>query len=75
MHPCVWRVGTPLWMAPELLGNTGDVYSAKIDVYSFAMVMWELATRKTPWEGEIKASGIRFMADLRNKVGVTLGSK
>eukprot|EP00041_Stephanoeca_diplocostata_P020282 m.451574 g.451574 ORF g.451574 m.451574 type:complete len:192 (-) comp21528_c0_seq16:124-699(-) len=61
-------IGTPLWMAPELLGNTGDVYSEKIDVYSFGIVMWELATRKTPWKGEIKASGIRFMSELRKRV-------
>jgi serine/threonine protein kinase len=41
-------VGTQLWMAPEVfLGKTG--YGPEVDVYSFGIIMWELATRKTPW--------------------------
>jgi serine/threonine protein kinase len=41
-------VGTQLWMAPEVFfGRTG--YGPEIDVYSFGIIMWELATRKTPW--------------------------
>jgi serine/threonine protein kinase len=41
-------VGTQLWMAPEVFfGST--TYGAEVDVYSFGIIMWELATRKNPW--------------------------
>jgi len=45
-------VGTPLWMAPELFIG-GTKYGPEVDVYSFGMIMWELATRKVPWAEEI----------------------
>jgi len=41
-------VGTPLWMAPELLA--GKKYDAKVDVYSYGMVLWEIASQRLPWE-------------------------
>ncbi|KAF7349825.1 Protein kinase domain-containing protein [Mycena venus] len=44
--------GTPLWMAPEKLRGEGD--SAAADVYSFAMLILELFTRKEPFKGEIR---------------------
>lgn len=40
-------------MAPEMF--RGDTkYGSGVDVYSFGIVMWELATRKTPWQDELK---------------------
>lgn len=37
-------------MAPEIF--RGDsTYTAAVDVYSFGIVLWELATRETPWCG------------------------
>ena len=36
-----------------------------MDVYSFGVIMWELATRKIPWREEITATKyIRFYAEL-----------
>ena len=57
-------VGTPLWMAPELfVGRT--TYGPEVDVYSFGVVMWELATRKVPWQDEIATTVyIEFFAAL-----------
>jgi len=43
------RCGTPSWTAPEII--RGDRYNEKADVYSFGMVMWEMLTRRQPFEG------------------------
>ena len=43
-------IGTPHWMAPEMLSNHG-VYNSKVDVYSFAIVMWEVLTGNYPYAG------------------------
>eukprot|EP01104_Vermistella_antarctica_P021228 TRINITY_DN944_c0_g1_i1.p1 TRINITY_DN944_c0_g1~~TRINITY_DN944_c0_g1_i1.p1 ORF type:complete len:806 (+),score=134.52 TRINITY_DN944_c0_g1_i1:321-2738(+) len=39
--------GTPSWTAPEVLRN--EIYSAKADVYSFGVLVWELFARKDPF--------------------------
>jgi len=43
------NVGTTAWIAPEVL-NTSKNYSSKADVYSFAIVMWELLTGDEPFK-------------------------
>ena len=44
-------VGTIRWCAPELLGLRPKLSSAA-DVYSYGMILWELITRKTPFEDQ-----------------------
>lgn len=41
------RSGTPGWMAPEVL--RGEKFNECCDIYSFAIVMWELLTGECPW--------------------------
>ncbi|OVA11719.1 Protein kinase domain [Macleaya cordata] len=41
--------GTPEWMAPEVLRN--EPSNEKCDVYSFGVILWELATLRMPWSG------------------------
>ncbi|XP_074587555.1 serine/threonine-protein kinase EDR1-like [Curcuma longa] len=41
--------GTPEWMAPEVLRNENS--NEKSDVYSFEVILWELATLRMPWSG------------------------
>ena len=41
------KIGTYQWMAPEVI--QGQEYSEKADVYSFGIILWELATRKPPF--------------------------
>lgn len=44
------NIGTPHWMAPELL-STSTNYTSKIDVYAYGIVLWELATDNVPYQG------------------------
>jgi serine/threonine protein kinase len=40
-------LGTTLWMAPEMLAR--QRYTKAIDVYSYGIVMWEIAAQQLPW--------------------------
>ncbi|KAJ6798169.1 serine/threonine-protein kinase STY8-like [Iris pallida] len=42
------ETGTYRWMAPEVINH--QAYDQKADVFSFAIVLWELATSKLPYE-------------------------
>lgn len=42
------NMGSCLWMAPEILQNMR--YTEKADVYSFAIVLWELVEKDLPWK-------------------------
>ena len=41
--------GTFHWMAPEVLQSDAN-YSYKADVYSYAIVMWEIMAREPPFQ-------------------------
>ena len=41
--------GTPNYMAPELFGN--EPFDKSVDVYAFALVMWEVFTQTLPFRG------------------------
>ncbi|KAH3761386.1 serine/threonine-protein kinase STY8 [Pelomyxa schiedti] len=43
-------LGTPVFMAPELLA--AGPYNFKVDVYSFGVVLWQMWCRDEPWAGE-----------------------
>jgi predicted outer membrane repeat protein len=42
-------VGTCFWAAPEMLSSEGE-YTFAVDVYSFGIILWEIASRKYPYE-------------------------
>ncbi|KAG9293841.1 hypothetical protein G9A89_019179 [Geosiphon pyriformis] len=39
------------WTAPEKLNDSGLRYTKQCDIYSFAIVLWELATQQLPFGG------------------------
>ncbi|KAK3441793.1 hypothetical protein EUGRSUZ_B01726 [Eucalyptus grandis] len=41
--------GTAEWMAPEVLRNKPS--NEKCDIFSFGVILWELATLRIPWSG------------------------
>jgi len=41
------RVGTPRWVAPEVVRE--ERYSELADVYSFGVILWELQTEQVPF--------------------------
>ncbi|PRP88917.1 hypothetical protein PROFUN_00385 [Planoprotostelium fungivorum] len=41
-------VDQPLWLAPEIM--VGRPYDEKSDVYSFAIILWEMLSRKMPFD-------------------------
>lgn len=51
------ETGTYRWMAPEVLRH--ESYSNMADVYSYAIVLWQLLTREDPYAnvGQIEAAG------------------
>jgi len=58
----VGATGTPFWMAPELL--TGKSYNTvKSDCYSFGIMLYEIYSRKEPYEGEDPQMALRQVCD------------
>jgi len=43
------RIGTPHWMAPEILRE--EKYGEYSDIYSYGMILWEMVSRETPFKG------------------------
>jgi serine/threonine protein kinase len=43
------QVGTPLWMAPEVIKN--EPYDLSADVYSLGLIFYEILTGKLPYDG------------------------
>ena len=43
------QCGTYQWMAPEVI--EGRSYTEKADVFSYGIILWELLTRRIPYDG------------------------
>ncbi len=48
-------LGTPIYMAPEVLGD--DPYGPPADVYSFGVLLWELVICQVPYADQCFRSG------------------
>lgn len=54
--------GTPFWMAPELLRGEAANSTAS-DVYALGVILYEVYSRKDPYEGEDAREVLRLVAD------------
>jgi receptor-interacting serine/threonine-protein kinase 1 len=56
------NIGTPVYMAPELISdNRASEYDgAKVDVFSFGVVMWAIFAQKKPYEKAAKSRGLNL---------------
>ena len=60
----IGAAGTPFWMAPELLSGE-STNTAESDVYSFGIILYELYSRKDPYEGEDSTEVLKLIVDER----------
>ena len=59
------EVANPTWLAPEVMNQGG--FTAKTDVYSFGIVLWELVARAHPFD----EFGYDFMFEMEDAIKVT----
>uniref|UniRef100_F1KXD8 Mitogen-activated protein kinase kinase kinase 7 n=1 Tax=Ascaris suum TaxID=6253 RepID=F1KXD8_ASCSU len=50
--------GSAAWMAPEVF--SGSKYNEKCDVYSFGIMLWEMITRRKPFE-DVEGSALTIL--------------
>jgi serine/threonine protein kinase len=48
---CIGRAGTLRYMAPEVAAN--KAYGLSADVFSFAVLLWQIVTSRIPYKAEI----------------------
>lgn len=63
------KVGTPNWMAPEILKE--EEFSAKSDVYSFGMVVYELIAEQIPYYMLSTSQIIAVVSQQKNIIELT----
>lgn len=44
-------IGSHQWMAPEVI--TGEQYSEKADIFSYGIILWEIAAREKPYKSNL----------------------
>lgn len=58
------NIGTPSYMAPEILDN--QHYTNKIDVFAYSIILYELMTNNKPWEDQdnkVKFNLVKYVSE------------
>lgn len=55
------KIGTYQWMAPEVIAS--QKYSEKADVFSYGIILWEIASREPPFKN---LSGLQVSMEVLN---------
>lgn len=65
-------VGTPRWMAPEVLRAMGErkIYGLEVDIWSFGCLLLELLTLQVPYSG-LSESDIHSLLERGERPGLT----
>ena len=50
--------GSAAWMAPEVF--EGNTYTEKCDIFSWGIILWEVLTRRLPFD-EIRGNDLRVL--------------
>lgn len=66
------QVGTPLWMAPEVMND--DPYGSPADVYSFGLVLYELVSKEIPFKDKNPVHLVRLVVDQRKRPDLPLST-
>jgi serine/threonine protein kinase len=61
MQRMTGNIGTPIWMAPELLSDAE--YGPPVDVYAYGMILYEMYTEKVPFSGLERMRIYRMVVD------------
>ena len=64
------QLGTCHWMAPEVIKNNN--YTLKADVYSFGILIFEICSRKIPYNGMNLQQIQRFVAEEKGRPDINL---
>jgi len=59
------NIDNPTWLAPEVI--QGESFTTKSDVYSFAIILWELVSREYPFS-EYPQAHTGFSSDLEDLI-------
>ncbi|XP_002737420.1 mixed lineage kinase domain-like protein [Saccoglossus kowalevskii] len=58
------------YIAPEHLQDVHTSYTVKSEVYSYGIVMWEIATLKEPFEGKTDSGVQKYVCEEKKKEGI-----
>ncbi|XP_055269115.1 mixed lineage kinase domain-like protein isoform X2 [Moschus berezovskii] len=61
------RVNSAAYISPQRLENVYNKYDIKAEIYSFGIVLWEIATGKSPFEGCDSKKIYQLVAESRHR--------
>jgi len=57
-------IGSPIYMAPELMRKDTRNYKYEVDIYSFGILLWELLTKQVPYANKLALKTCEFITEI-----------